>query len=47
MKEQLKNTIIYLDLFETGKATKFTEKRTRMRTCLQLKRRQPSNEICI
>lgn len=31
MKEQLKNTIIYLDLFETGKATKFTDKRTRMR----------------
>lgn len=27
MKKQFKNTIIFLDLFEIGKATKFTEKK--------------------
>lgn len=47
MKKQFKNTIIYLlDLFETGKATKFTEKGN-MRKCLQLKTRLFSNEMCI
>lgn len=45
MKKQFKNTIIILDLFETGKATKLTKKKEheKMSTAWQNKAVQQQN----